>query len=82
MAFYQYSSAADAPALDAIVITPSASPLPRTVRAIFVGGAGDVTVTTWSGTSVTFTLPAGALPASAHGVGAHTSRTTPRSGTR
>lgn len=61
MTYAQYSSAADAPALDAIAITPGASPLPRTVRGIFVGGAGDVTVTTWGGTSITFTLPAGAL---------------------
>lgn len=61
MSFAQFSSAADAPALDAIEITPSASPLSRTVRAIFVGGAGDVTVTTWSGTSITFTLPAGGI---------------------
>lgn len=59
MSYAQFSAVADAPALDAIEITAGASPLPRVVRAIFVGGAGDITVTTWQGTSITFTVPAG-----------------------
>lgn len=61
MSYSQFSASADAPALDAIAITASASPLPRVVKAIFVGGAGDITVTTWQGTSITFTLPAGGI---------------------
>lgn len=62
MSFAQFSSAADAPALDALTITPSASPLAKTVRAIYVGGdAGTVTVTTWSGTSLTITVASGLI---------------------
>ena len=62
MSFAQFSSSADAPALDAITITPGASPLPRTIRTLYVGGtAGTVTVTTWMGTSITLTVASGAL---------------------
>ena len=61
MSFTAYPTIADAPALDAVAITPSATPLAQPIRGLYVGGAGDVTVTTWRGTSVTFTLPAGAL---------------------
>lgn len=62
MSFHQFSSSADAPALDAIVITPGASPLPRVIRTLYVGGtAGTVTVTTWGGSSITITVASGAM---------------------
>lgn len=59
MSFTAYPTIADAPALDAIAITPSATPFATPVRSIYIGGAGDITVTTFRGTSVTFTVPAG-----------------------
>lgn len=59
MTYSHYSASADAPATDAFAITPGASPLARTVKALFIGGAGDITVTTLQGSSVTFTVPAG-----------------------
>lgn len=59
MSYQHYSASADAPATDAYAITPGASALPRPVKALFIGGAGDITVTTWQGTSITFTVPAG-----------------------
>lgn len=61
MSYYHYTASADAPAVDAFAITPGASPLPRTVKALFIGGAGDITVTTLLGTSITFTVPAGSI---------------------
>lgn len=62
MSFHQFSSSADAPALDAVAITPSASPLARVIRTLYVvGTAGTVTVTTWMGTSVTLTVASGAM---------------------
>lgn len=42
------------PGYDAFAITPSATPLTRVARALFIGVAGNVTVKTIMGTSVTF----------------------------
>lgn len=50
------------PAKDAAAITPGAGALGYTTRALFVGGAGNITVTMAGGQSVTFTgVPAGAI---------------------
>lgn len=50
----------DAPAPNAAAVTPGASPLAHATRALYVGGAGDVTVTMLGGQSVTFSaVPAG-----------------------
>ena len=51
----------DAPAWDAADVTPSDSAdLPRPARSLYVGGAGDVSVITRGGSTVTFTaVPAG-----------------------
>jgi hypothetical protein len=51
-----------APAHDASTVTPSASELSKPAKALYVGGAGNVTVTTLGGNSVTFTaVPAGTV---------------------
>jgi hypothetical protein len=48
--------------LDAAVITPSATPLAKTTRAVWVGGAGTMTVTTTTGNVVTYSgIAAGTL---------------------
>lgn len=58
--FGQYQPGLDAPAATAFAITPGSSDLAKTTRAIYVGGAGDVTVTMLDGSSVTFVgVPAG-----------------------
>ena len=50
------------PAANAVAITAGASPLAEPTRAIYVGGAGNITVTMLGGQSVTFTgVPAGAI---------------------
>lgn len=41
-------------AKDAFSITPGAAELTKQAQALYIGGAGDVTVTTAEGTSVTF----------------------------
>jgi hypothetical protein len=48
------------PAEMVATITPSANPLPYITKRIWVGGAGNVTLTTKGGTSATYTaIPAG-----------------------
>lgn len=59
--FSTQNSALDSPATHAWSITASATPFTYATRSIYVGGAGDVTVTMISGASVTFTAPAGAI---------------------
>lgn len=50
------------PAYDAIAITPADADLSVNVRALYVGGAGNVRVKTWAGTTLTFTgVPAGSI---------------------
>jgi hypothetical protein len=52
----------ESPAGNAAAITPGSSPLAEVTRALYIGGAGNVTVTMKGGQSVTFTaLPAGAI---------------------
>lgn len=50
------SNASSGPAVDGIAITPSdIDELPVPVRAIYVGGEGDITLVTVMGTELTFT---------------------------
>ena len=42
------------PSTDAFDVTPGSSALTRPARALYVGGAGDVEITTPSGTTVVF----------------------------
>ena len=49
------SSGLDSPALDAFTITPNDNTdLVEVTRALYIGGSGDVTLVTKSGTQVTF----------------------------
>lgn len=41
-------------AYDGFAVTPGAGALPRVIGGLYVGGAGDVVVTTVAGTSLTF----------------------------
>ena len=61
--FSSHMSGLESPASDGFAITPhDVDPLPSVTRAIYVGGAGDVTVTMKSGASVTFSnVAAGTL---------------------
>lgn len=60
--FASYVTGAESPATNAAVITPGAAALTWTPRALYIGGAGDVTVTMLGGQSVTFAaVPAGAI---------------------
>jgi hypothetical protein len=71
--FEQFTGALDAPAAQAVVITKSDSvDLAEVTRAIYVGGAGDLSVVMVSGQVATFTaLPAGfILPVRARRVNA------------
>ena len=61
-AFGSYAPGAESPATNATAITPGASALANFPRALYVGGAGNVTVTMLGGQSVTFTaVPAGSI---------------------
>lgn len=54
--FQTYSQSVTAPAVDAFPITPDDNNnLTQTVRAIYVGNAGDVNLVTAGGSTVTFT---------------------------
>jgi hypothetical protein len=61
MDFKAFPSNTTSPALDAFAITPSAEPLERFPRSLFVGQEGTITVTTYQGTSITLTVPSGAI---------------------
>lgn len=61
MDFKSFTSTSTSPALDAVAITPSATALTRVPRALYIGGAGTITVTTYKGTSITFTVGAGTI---------------------
>ena len=61
MYFKHFSGNTTSPALDAFAITPSATAFATPPRAIYVGVGGTVTLTTYKGTSVTFTVPSGGL---------------------
>jgi hypothetical protein len=57
--FKNFSVSPSSPALDAFVITPGPSQLAVTPRALYIGFGGDITVTTFRGTSLTFSVPDG-----------------------
>jgi len=60
--FQTYSQSVTAPAMDAFAITPNDSTnLTQTVRAIYVGGAGDVSLITAGGSTVTFSGITGSM---------------------
>lgn len=60
---YDYGAAGlTAPAVDGIAITPNdGANLPQTVRSIYVGGAGTVSLVTPRGTTLSFTAVAGGI---------------------
>lgn len=58
--FRELEREATAPASDAFAVTPNDSTdLSFIARSLFVGGAGDISVVTLEGTTVSFTVPAG-----------------------
>lgn len=59
--FKNFTVNPDSPALDGFNITPGASPLAVPARALFIGSGGTITVTTWRGTSLTFTVTSGSI---------------------
>ncbi len=61
--FQNTSSGISGPAFDAFNITPNdATDLSEVTRTLYIGGAGDITLTTKEGTQVTFSsLNAGSL---------------------
>ncbi len=59
--FKNFTVSAQSPALDAFVITPGATALAVRPRALVIGGAGTITVTTFKGTSLTLTVSAGQI---------------------
>ena len=75
--FAAYQNSLDAPADGAFAITPGASDLAIFTRAIYIGGAGNVKLTTVGGTEVTFTaVPVGTiLPVRAKKVSADSTAT-------
>lgn len=46
-----------APYMGAVAVTPSDATVLRTTRGLYIGGAGNVAVTMFSGDVVTFTAP-------------------------
>ncbi len=62
MASARFGSGLADPAYGAFAITAGAGALARPTRGIYIGGAGDVTVTMADGASVTFNeVPAGTI---------------------
>lgn len=60
--FASYAKTLESPAFDAVAITPADSDLANEVRALYIGGAGNVAVKTQGGTTVVFVgLLAGAI---------------------
>ena len=60
--FTDHRAELDSPAGDAVVITPGASAMANRCRAIYVGGTGDLNVTTVGGTTTLFSaVPAGTI---------------------
>lgn len=61
--FNSYATELDSPAVSAVEITPAdGADLAWTSRALYVGGQGDVKVTTCGGDTVTFVGLVGLLP--------------------
>lgn len=60
--FTSFPTVADSPALDAFTITPSGTDLAVIPRALYIGVAGDITIITHAGTTLTMTVSAGVLP--------------------
>ncbi len=61
MDFKNFSVSPESPSLDAFSITIGAGPLTNPARALYVGTAGTITVTTFRGNSVTFTVGDGTI---------------------
>lgn len=61
--FERFSSGLDSPAFDAAAVTPNDSvDLTVAARALYIGGAGNVELTTTGGTTLVFTgVPAGSI---------------------
>ncbi len=60
--FEGYSPTLISPASSAAAVTPGASALANTARALYVGGAGDLEVTMLGGQTVIFSsVPAGSI---------------------
>jgi hypothetical protein len=59
--FKNFTVSPESPALDAFVITPSATALAVVPRALWIGTAGTITVTTWRGTTLTITVGDGTI---------------------
>lgn len=60
--FKNFPISAESPALDAFTITPSGTALAVRPRALLIGTAGTITVTTFRGTTLTLTVEPGILP--------------------
>lgn len=60
--FNDYRAELHSPAGDAALITPGASAMANVTRGIYVGGAGNLNVTTLGGTTVLFSaVPGGTI---------------------
>lgn len=60
--FATYSQSVTAPAIDAFAVTPNDNVnLPQTVRALYIGVAGDISLVTAQGSTVSFTNLAGSM---------------------
>ena len=59
--FKNFTVSPESPALDAFVITPSATAFSVRPRALLIGTGGTITVTTWRGTTLTLTVTDGTI---------------------
>lgn len=61
MDYKNFSVNPSSPALDAFVITPGASALAVVPRALYIGVGGNITVTTYKGTTISLDVADGTL---------------------
>lgn len=60
--YQTFAQSVTAPAVDAFPVTPSdTEDLPQTARALYVGNAGDLSLVTAGGATVTFAAVAGSM---------------------